>query len=535
MSPLHALRQGFTALHAGDDLRRIAALARRLVGRERVVLPEGPPGPPGADLQALLTGDDRSLDVALGACAIAQEDEPHLDVGRAVDTVDAWACQLRLRLRGAGSDPRARQSALDRFFFEELGFSAAPSRTSRYDEDRLADLLLPHVLRRRRGHCVGLSTLYLALGYRAGLPLFGVSAPGHFFVRWEGEGLRRNIELTSRGAEHPDAYYMERFGIRPALVDRGVYLQSLRRREVLVEILNNRANFYWDRGDEARAMRDLDRVVNVSHNFSRAYVGRGFLALQRGALGVARRDLEKALEIDADDPRAHLLLGQVHLRAGDVPAAEAAFERATEADPTSALAQTYLGRVYELRGQHDRALEWHQQATRTDPRCHTAWNHLGLARQAIGDAAGARQAFAEARRVQPANVRARENLVLLTRGGFDTIAWTARPAFWSLCRQYEARLRQAPDAAAIRAAYARFLLGAGLRLERGLQVARELVHAAETPHHLELLGQLQARRGDATAARESLRRAIELDQEHGGALKARLEAQLTRLERDRAT
>ena len=61
---------------------------------------------------------------------------------------------------------------------------------------------------------------------------------------------------------------MSRFGVGEELVRRGVYLQNLSRREVLSEVLNNRANVYWDRGDPERAARDLDRVTRVSHGFS---------------------------------------------------------------------------------------------------------------------------------------------------------------------------------------------------------------------------------------------------------------------------
>ncbi len=527
--PLQAVTRGLAALRLRDDLRRLGALGRRLLALERVVLPEGAPGPPSPLVTALLLEDDRALDVALGAAAITAEDEPHTDVGRLVGVVDEWACHLRARLAVSEPTARGRLEALNRFFFDQLGFTAAPTRADRYGDDRLADLLLPHVIRRRRGHCVGLSTVYLALGTRAGLPLFGVSVPGHFFVRWDGAGERRNVELTSRGAERPDAYYVERFALRPELVERGVYLQSLRRREVLVELLNNRANCYWDRGDELRAMRDLDRIVRASQSFARAYVGRGFIALQRGELDVARRDLGRALELDPADARAQLLLGQVHLRAGELQAAEDAFARATELDPASALAQTYLGRVYQLRGQYDRAIEWHLRATRSDPRCHTAWNHLGQARQAVGDEPGARQAFCEARRAVPGNLRARENLVLLSRGKFDQVGWGALPSFWAVCREHERRLRQAPDAVAARVAYVRFLLGAGRRLERALEVARELVRAAEAPDHLELLAQLLARTGSLDEARLVFDRAIELDRERGGARVARLEQQRARL------
>lgn len=474
--------------------------------------------------------DDRRLDVALGALLVAQEDQPELDVERVLDRVEDLASRLRDQVRRRS--PAGKLAALNRFFFDELGFAAASVRTSRYGEDRLADLLLPHVLRRRQGHCVGLSSAYLALGYRADLPLFGVSAPGHFFVRWEGPGLRQNVELTARGVAHTDDYYVKRFGIRPELVDRGVYLQNLRRREVLAEILNNRANFYWDRGDELRAIRDLDRIVQVSHNFSRAYVGRGFAALHRGDLDTAERDLTKALDIDPSDSRALLLLGQVHLRRGFLDRAQEVLLQATEEDHRNALAATWLGRLYEIRGEHDRAVEWHERAIRIDGRCHTAWNHLGLTRQAIGELDRARDAFQEARRLAPGNLRAKEYLVLLTRGEYDRIAWTARPAFRAVCADYERRLRESPDSNAIRSAYVRFLLGTGLRLQRALKLARQVATRAETTHNVETLARLLWLTGDLPKAEAQLERALEIDAERGGAEQRRLEGLLGQLRQE---
>jgi regulator of sirC expression with transglutaminase-like and TPR domain len=448
------------ALHVRDDAALLAQLLRRLLG-----LPEPLPqvrGPcvPAPEVDALLRGDDRGLDVALGASLLAWEDSGEVDVDAILDLFDELAYALKQKIREVGDDPAARLKTLNRFFFHELGFNA-PTELSQ-GGDRLANLLFPFVLRRRRGHCVGLSTVYLALGYRVGLPLFGVSVPGHFFVRWDGEGLRQNVETTARGLAHDDAHYVERFRIAPGLVDRGVYLQSLRRREVLVEVLNNRANFYWDRGDVARASRDLDRVVQVSHNFPRAYVGRGFMALHRGDLDVARRELQRAIEIDPEFPRAHLLLGAVHLSEGRVDAAEACLRRALRVEePGYALACTNLGRVHARRGQLDEALAMHEKAVNADPACHVAWNNMGVAHRAAGDRRRARWAFRKALALVPEFLPARENLLFLGREGEARLGLRERPAFHSVRRSYEARMRRSPDDDELRAAYVRFLKRGG--------------------------------------------------------------------------
>lgn len=517
----------------GEDARRLGRLVRRALRDDHdVPLPEGPAAPGSPLLAELLHAPDRDLDVGLGAALIAAEDAPEdVDVSRILAEVDDLAAALRERLRSVPRQEPARRLALtNRFFFEELAFAASPSRGVRAGSERLADLLLPWVLRRRRGHCVGLSTAYLAIGARAGLPLFGVSAPGHFFVRWDGEGFRQNVETTARGLAQPDDYYVQRFRIAAPLVDRGVYLQNLRRRELLVEVLNNRANFYWDRGDEERAARDLDRVIQVSHNFARAYVGRGFMALQRGDLNGARRELGRALEIDPELARAHLLLGEVHLRAGRLTEAELAWERAA-GDEQNALALTNRGRLCTRRGQLDDAVRWHEAALKSDPACHAAWNNLGVARQATGDVAAAAAAFRRALALAPDFLPARENLLLLGRRG-ETIPLLAAPRAASIRRTYEQRLRRGGGGDdEVRAAYARFLLETG-RPEEALDLAREGVRARRTVRNLESLATVLRRTGRTSQALTAMDEALALDLAQGGPQAVRLQRKRERLERE---
>lgn len=521
----HAAR----ALRAGEDLRRLRTLALRLLTPGDVVLPEGAPAPGSPEVERLLGGDDRHLDVARGLTLLACEDAPTVDAERVLDEVAHLAWALRQCLRHVPRHhPARRLEVTNAFFFDALGFGpAASTRGSRQGKERLGDLLLPYVLASRRGHCVGLSCAYLAIGTRAGLPLFGVSAPGHFFVRWDGDGLRRNVETTARGAPNADDDYVERFRIAPSLVDRGVYLQSLRRREVLVEVLNNRANFWWDRGDVPRATRDLDRIVQVSHGFSRAYVGRGFLALQRGELAAARAHLQKAVEIAPEDARAHLLLGEVALRLGRLDEAERAFLEAVAHDDHAALACTNLGRVHGRRGAWDEALRWHERALAADRACHVAWNNLGVARRATGDVEGATAAFRAAARARPDFLPARENLLMLSRRD-DGLGLAGRLRFRSICRAYERRLRRAPLDDEVRAAYVRFLLEADLRRERALEVAEEGVRAHRSVRNLETHAAALRRAGDLGRAVVALEAAVALDREQGGCEAERLAQALER-------
>jgi regulator of sirC expression with transglutaminase-like and TPR domain len=100
-------------------------------------------------------------------------------------------------------------SALGRSMYMALGFERE------VDDTDLRFVLLPSVLRARRGSCVGLGSLYLALGEHLHLPLEGVMLPGHFFVRLHDRDRVRNIELLRRGEQLPDDWYRQRFPLPP--------------------------------------------------------------------------------------------------------------------------------------------------------------------------------------------------------------------------------------------------------------------------------------------------------------------------------
>lgn len=177
---------------------------------------------------------------------------------------------------------------LNRIVFDELGF------TREVDDTDLRFVLLPEVLAHRHGSCVGLGSLYLALGERLGWSLEAVMVPGHFYVRQVAASSsgRRNFELLRRGQAMPDSWYAERFPIAGGPVPE--YGRALSPSEV-------RAVIAYDAGNEAKrqqrwpdARRAYQSAVARFPGFAEAHASLGALAQLLGQTQQARAHYQAA-------------------------------------------------------------------------------------------------------------------------------------------------------------------------------------------------------------------------------------------------
>jgi hypothetical protein len=124
-----------------------------------------------------------------------------------------------------------------------------------YDTEAVAfddpeDLFVHGVIDRKRGTCVSLPVLYMALGYRLGYPIRAVAVPKHMFCRWEDArtGERFNIEAANAGglSDYPDEHYRTwPTRLDPKDVQTGGALKTLTMREFLGCKLASRGDYYW--------------------------------------------------------------------------------------------------------------------------------------------------------------------------------------------------------------------------------------------------------------------------------------------------
>jgi tetratricopeptide (TPR) repeat protein len=231
------------------------------------------------------------LDFAKKLVAIAEREEP-LGATRL-----AWTFQELARLTESARlelerEPRRPFSAtLGRLIFERWGFVREVKETS-------VDLvLLPTVIEKRRGNCVGLGTLFLALADALGREAHGVLAPGHFYVKCVEASGARNVELLRSGESMPDSWYAARFPIPGGSAPQ--YARPLTPREVLGVV-------EYDVGAELR---------------------------RKGSLPRAREALKRAVEAFPELSEALASLGAVHHLLGDLDAAAESYARARTVNP----------------------------------------------------------------------------------------------------------------------------------------------------------------------------------------------------------
>ena len=216
-----------------------------------------PPGPVASELVAL------AADLGSAPSDVA-------DAWRALDAIADRVDRHHRRTHGDWVDD------LNAVVFGDLGYAREiESRDVRF-------FRLPSVIADRRGSCLGLGALYLALGERLGVGLDGVMVPGHFFVRTRGR-VPRNVELLRRGEAMSDEWYRDRYGPWPAGADE--YLRPLTPSEMA-------AVHWFNAGNTLREARDL-RSAGLA--YARAVAEFPTFAEAQASLGAVRQ-LEGALE-----------------------------------------------------------------------------------------------------------------------------------------------------------------------------------------------------------------------------------------------
>lgn len=121
--------------------------------------------------------------------------------------------------------------------------------------------LLTSYLATRKGNCVSMPMLFLALGERLGIDVTLSTAPLHVFVKWTdgATGKTWNLETTSGAGFTRDEHYRKITPMTDEAVANGVYLKTLSRREALSIIATGVLDHLLATGryDEAIAVADV--------------------------------------------------------------------------------------------------------------------------------------------------------------------------------------------------------------------------------------------------------------------------------------
>ncbi len=254
-----------------------------------------------------------SLALDQAALLIAAEERPELDVAHYLRRLDEFAEDVRVEL-GDELDPYLIVGTLNRVLFKRLGFRG---NADEYLDP--ANSFLDQVIDRRLGIPITLSIVYMEVARRLGLPVVGVSFPGHFLVSYQAAEERLVIDCF-RGGEivrprHCQARLDTMFGGKVRF--RPGFLDPCPPRALISRLLSNLKTLYWRRNDYRRALAASERLILVNPNSAEEYRDRGVLRAHLNDFAAAVPDLEHYLELAPeapDAPRVRLLANRLRVK-----------------------------------------------------------------------------------------------------------------------------------------------------------------------------------------------------------------------------
>jgi regulator of sirC expression with transglutaminase-like and TPR domain len=248
---------------------------------------------------AIAGRSDADIDLVEAALVIAAEEYPGLDLDAYRRALEGLGDGARGRVGAAaigargGLGPRGVIEALNRYLFEECGFRG---NAEAYYDPR--NSFLNEVLDRRLGIPISLALVYIEVGRRCGLPLFGIGFPGHFLVGCDAPEGRLLIDPFEGGrllTEGDCIALLARLHGRPVPLSRH-YLAPIGPRPFLVRILSNLKSVYLEREDLSRALAAVDRILLLVPDSAEERRDRGLIFLKLQAFSLAASDLEAYLK-----------------------------------------------------------------------------------------------------------------------------------------------------------------------------------------------------------------------------------------------
>ncbi len=192
--------------------------------------------------------------------------------------------------------PRVASTRPIALLFAEEGFQG--NRRDYYDP---RNSFLNEVLDRKLGIPITLSLVYMHVTRKAGLPVYGVGAPGHFLVGFLAEKRRIFIDPFNNGRvltekQCRDMFLAQFQDSNPP----STFLDPVWPRQVMVRLMRNLKAIYSRAGEEVKTLRMIHWILIVDPKSIPELRERGLIYEAMGDPDRAIRDLQRYVELSSE-------------------------------------------------------------------------------------------------------------------------------------------------------------------------------------------------------------------------------------------
>ena len=234
-----------------------------------------------ADVRALFEQDMTTVDFAETMVAVERIINPRIDGDAMLAEIDRMATQIKSAVP-ANAPEWDKVDAIRQYIYEPGYWNN--NQAFAYDLDdpygqKFENRLLSDYLTDRRGNCVTMPFLFIAVGQRLGLDLRPSLAPVHVLVRFTTiEGEEHNIEATNGGLRGDNTPYLNNMPISPEAVANRVFLATLTNEEAVAVIAVAMVDYLLKEKRYLDAMAVVDILLDHYPNFAYAMVKKGTAA-----------------------------------------------------------------------------------------------------------------------------------------------------------------------------------------------------------------------------------------------------------------
>lgn len=232
-------------------------------------------------LKAILGQPEEAIDFAKANLAINKLVDPNIDVNVNLKKIEAIVTTIQALLP-VGASSKDKMLAVRKYLYEAGAWNG--HQVYRYDFDdpkdtKIGNKLLPTYLATKKGNCISMPLLFIALGQQLGINVTASTAPLHVLVKYTDSdtGQSYNLEATSGANPSRDVWYQQTMHITDRTLANRIYLQKLTKRETVAVMAMVLAENYLAKQQYEKAMMIADVVLKYYPNAVEAMVMKGTL------------------------------------------------------------------------------------------------------------------------------------------------------------------------------------------------------------------------------------------------------------------
>lgn len=247
-----------------------------------------------------LTKADEQINLAYAALLFSEYLTQACDTTLYLTLLDEMAEKLEGRISAAQTDPDIIQ-ILNHYLFQESKFTG---NISNYYHPN--NSFLNKVLDLRMGIPISLSVIYLEVGWRLGLPLWGINLPRHFIAGYGSPDDPIYIDVFRHGRflSEDDCLAVVQDGPADRQQLKQKYLKPTLKTAILYRMLLNLKQIYVGLENWQNAYKVVDLMLAIQPRQADDIRDRGLLAYRLNRLHEATMDLERYLFLAPNNPNA---------------------------------------------------------------------------------------------------------------------------------------------------------------------------------------------------------------------------------------